>query len=351
MTLEWLALLATVALACRLSRVRNVRYHVAVVGLFLVAGSFVWRFHVERGQYYVFISLLLTGGTSLLIQRRGEHVGSGVLFGLAMAMRPPVALLLLPLWWGGLRRTSLAALVTAASAVALTLPWAGVSTWQGYFWMAGEWEKAMLDYPYLSRTYVKLPPAKEVDGYREDALELRGGSVTVGFLLGRAYWRSPEHVPAVVMNPAFQKVCFLGVLALWCLGHYLARRVRPFTARETMLSGIWLLVLADYFLPMRVEYADVLYLLPMALAMPLLARKTHRAMLLLLILAWLPVVLLPAPAFRNYWICHALLRGVLLLGVCGLPVFGPWARRLRQLRLSQVSLRGLAARPAADRGC
>jgi Glycosyltransferase family 87 len=334
MTLEWLALLTTISLAARLTRVQRIRFLIAVTGLFLVAGSYVWRFHVERGQYYVFIALMITSGVLLLMRRRGDHVGAGILFGLAMALRPPVAVLLLPLAWRGLRRTSLTAVLTAVVSVVLTLPWAGVSTWRNYTWMAGEWEKAMLDYSYLSRNYERTTPIKGVvDSYRPDALEVRGGTPTVGSVLARAYRGAPGYVPEIVMTPVFQKVCFLGVLALWFTGFILTHRTRPLSVRETMIAGVWLMVLTDYFLPMRVEYADVLFLLPMALAMPLLTRQRHRGALLLLILAWLPIVMAPAPTFYGYWGYQAMARAVLLLGVCGLPLFAAWRSR----RLSIVN--------------
>jgi hypothetical protein len=330
MVLEWLALLGLVALVARLSRVRRVRFLVAVTGLLLVAGSYVWRFHVERGQYYVFVALLVTAGVGLLRKRRGDHAGAGFLFGLAMALRPPVAVLLLPLAWAGLRRTSLSAALTAGLALTSTLFWASPETWRNYTWMAGEWEKAMLDESYLGETYGRLPRQKEgVDGYQMAMLPLRGPSVTVGSMLAGAGRRLPGWLPPAVHAPSFQRFCFLGVLAVWFGLLAIAHRLRRLSVREAVTAGVWLMVLTDYFLPMRVEYADILFLLPVALAMPLLAR---RGGLLVLILAWLPVVLLPAPYFTDYWRNQVIFRAVLLLGLCSWPLVVTWRRRFAAVR-------------------
>jgi hypothetical protein len=326
MGLEWLALLAVIALASRLSHSARVRFLTAALGLGLVASSYVWRFHVERGQYYVFIALLLVLGLRLLLRCRRDHLGAGILFGLAIALRPPVAVLLVPLFVRGLRRTALAGGITAVLCVVATLPLSGPAAYGNYLRMATEWEKIMLDWSYAERQYGPMPrETGVVDGFRNGALELRGQNWTVGLLLSQA------RRPALFQTPAGQKVVYVAVLALWLGLFYLANRVRPFSVRETVQAAVWLTVLTDYFLPMRVEYADVLYLLPMTLAMPALARQRNQRWLLWLVLAWLPVVAVTGPQDTRYWSYMVPVRGVLLLAVCGLPWLAAWRSRLGSL--------------------
>jgi hypothetical protein len=326
MVLEWLALLSVIAIASRFSPSARVRFLTASAGLGLVAASYVWRFHVERGQYYVFIALLLALAVYLLLRCRRDHLGAGILLGLAVAMRPPVAILLLPLWLGGLRRTALGGGLTAAVCVGATLPLSGLAAYGNYMRVATAWEEVMLDWDKAQRQYGTPPREKGmVDGFRNRELELRGASWTVARLLNR------PHLPAMFRTPAGQKVVFAAVLALWLGLFFLANRVRPFSVRETVQAGVWLVILTDYFLPLRVEYADVLYLLPVALAMPALAMPCNRGWLLGLVLAWLPVVAVTGPQSESYWAHMVPARGLVLLAVCGMPCAAAWWVRLRSL--------------------
>lgn len=326
MVLEWVALLAVIALASRLSPSARIRFLTTACGLGLVAASYVWRFHVERGQYYVFIALLLVLAVGLLVRCRRDHLVAGILLGLAIAMRPPVAIILLPLWLGGLRRTALTGGLTAAVCVAATLPLSGMTAYANYTRVATAWEKVMLDWEQAKKEYGVQPREKQrVDGFRIGELELRGASWTVARALNQ------PQLPALFHTPSGQKAVYAVVLALWLGLFYLANRVRPFSVRETVQAGVWLVVLTDYFLPLRVEYADVLYLLPMAMVMPVMAVPRNRGWLLALILAWLPVVAVTGPQFSAYWGQMVPARGLALLVICGLPTFAAWWSRARLL--------------------
>jgi hypothetical protein len=315
-----------IALATRLSAVVRVRFVIASSGLGLMAASYVWRFHVERGQYYVFIVFLLVLAVYILLRYRRNHLGAGILLGLAIAMRPPVAILLLPFCLGGLRRTALIGGITAAMCVLATLPLSGLPAYANYTRVATAWEEVMLDWEKAQMQYGKSPPAKGVlDGFRNRELELRGPSWTVGRMLNR------PHLPPIFRTPAGQKVVYAVILAIWLGLFYVANRIHRFSVRETVQSGVWLVVLTDYFLPLRVEYADVLYLLPMALAAPALAMPCNRGWLLCLILAWLPVVAVTGPQFESYWADMVPARGLVLLTVCGMPCVATWWSRLRTL--------------------
>jgi hypothetical protein len=327
MVLEWLALVAAVAVACRFSPSARLRFLTAAVGLGLVGASYVWRFHVERGQYYVFIALLLATAVRLLLACRRDHLGAGALLGLAVALRPPVAIILLPLWLGGLRKTALAGAGTAALCVTATLPLGGVTAYTNYLRVATAWEVIMLDWAKAGQEY-GVPPRETgvVDGFRNKELDLRGPSWTVGRLLNR------QDLPAVFRTPAGQKAVYAAALAAWLGLFYLANRTRPFSVRETVQAGLWLVVFTDYFLPLRVEYADVLYLVPMAAVVPALALRRNRAWLLWVILAWLPVVAVTGPHSGVYWASMVPARGLILLAACGMPVVAAWRSHLGSTR-------------------
>ena len=81
----------------------------------------------------------------------------------------------------------------------------------------------------------------------------------------------------------------------------------------------------DYFLPIRIEYADVMFLLPLAILMPLLMLREYRGLTLLAIVSMLidklPLNSLPFNAFaassmlRSFIVIYLLVRFTVL----GLP--------------------------------
>jgi hypothetical protein len=86
-------------------------------------------------------------------------------------------------------------------------------------------------------------------------------------------------------------------------------------------------LLADYFLPIRIGYADVLYLLPLALVMPALAMPRHRFGYGVLVAAFLPALLPIAPTSAVYWKFTTVLRTLVLLAISAAPVLAAIATR------------------------
>jgi hypothetical protein len=93
---------------------------------------------------------------------------------------------------------------------------------------------------------------------------------------------------------------------------------RTAVTENRLLTGISLALVTDYFLPIRVEYADVMFLLPMALIMPRLMHPEYRVLSVAAAIAFLinkaPLDSLPFNAsamssmFRSFMAVYLMVR-------------------------------------------
>jgi hypothetical protein len=128
---EWAAMLATTVVAARLSTGRRARVWFFGVAGFAFIGNWFFRLHVERGQYYVFVALLLALALADLLEGR-ERLRTALVLGVTVALRPTFGLVPLLLFFAGKRRLAITTLGVAAALCLATVPLVGVSGWRGY---------------------------------------------------------------------------------------------------------------------------------------------------------------------------------------------------------------------------
>lgn len=259
-------------------------------GLFaVVAGQFSWRLHVERGQAYVFLAMLLCGGFSLLVlanrwKKKPFKLAlaisaSGLFIGAAAVTRPTLglAVLLLPLC--GHWRAALIAGVTAAAIYGCTLMPGNGGYWPGYLRVVDR-----LEHYYLNPG----PPPGANDGlvYTDDPaiedayawpefwkrLRSRSGNLVANDWLwpwceqhwgwpGRDGFSSASRAAAVGLA-----ITAAGLIALLWL------RGAPSVDRLAVAAAA--AVTVDFFVPVRFEYADLLFVLPLAVSLVALRRRS-----------------------------------------------------------------------------
>ncbi len=282
MVLEWTALALSVTLLSLAIRSRDVRFWFVIGSIGLIGGSHFWRLHVERGQYYVFVLLLLSLGTHFTL-RRWLPIVAGIFFGLAACLRPPVVLLIAALWWTRSRSASYSAVITLGLAILLSTLWGGLDYWRDFVELSRSWELAILgqsfgDVPELDLT-------STIDGYRRPMLDdftpnLSLASFARG-MLPTEQRLNPKLLATII------KVCWLVVVSslvvYCCRGHWF----KTVSERYALLLGAAVMLLTDYFLPIRIEYADVLFCLPLVLLTPMLLRKRHIILATTLVAAFL----------------------------------------------------------------
>ena len=144
---------------------------------------------MSSGQFYVFVLLRMSLGTRSLVQNRRDGWLTGIVFGLAAALRPTFFLMALPLAVLGYRKAAAVTAATLGVAIALTLPWVGLQPSASDPSTMRVWEQTALsghraeDFPM--RTYGPAQPvsriAEGVDFFHNLPIETGGSAILANF--------------------------------------------------------------------------------------------------------------------------------------------------------------------------
>jgi len=276
--LEWIAFLVSVGLlsACVPSRSARFWFCVSAIGLF--GSSWFWRLHVERGQYYIFIVLFISLGMWLLLRTK-QFFAAGVFWGIAICLRPTAAVLVLPWLTGAQRKVGFTAIATAAAAVAGATVMGKLEYWMDFLQLSRTWELSLLAGAFAGNADPDVI-SRPTDGYNTTIMDGYAANLTFVSLSRSIQTMCASNLSPVVVART-GKVLWLIVLALIWTIHLKRRHRQPVRIYDRILVGVCLMLVTDYFLPIRVEYADVMFLIPMALLMPVLMLKEFRGLMLL----------------------------------------------------------------------
>jgi len=319
--LEWLALLAGIAILSRTitdHRQRVVFLLTAV--LFFVLSGF-WRMHVERGQVYVFHLLVLSAGAAACLRRNMNSWTGGILFGIAALMRLNYlllapAFLLLRQW-----KTGLGSVLTFILCVLATLPLLPSGSWQSYLRVGDQY--------YLTlwapeRLPPRTPPAHEGPVEDVDFRNALDDVSSTSFAVLYQTWRQGSPLPLVDLGLISKGIMVL--LSVTLLGLLALRRNEPPPPRLTLALLVAFALDTEFFLPHRWGYVDVVLLLPLALLWPFLwdNRTASHVAVGILLVGFISGMCL-VPQLSLYY--ATLLRSWLVMGsLTGLAVVC-WLRR------------------------
>ena len=304
--LEWSALIVSIAVLARTFPGPRARAGFVILSLGFFAGGAFWRLHVERGQYYSLLLVLLSWFVWRLKRGRHDDWRAGLLLGLAAALRPTLGIAVLPLWLLGYRRTAAGAVGSALTVVLLLLPVAGPSIWRDYARLVDVLEQAVPRLPPVTSP----PYAVRVEGADfTRVLEHRSSNANVHLLLvvlqRRTGWPDSRSIPVLA------KASFLATL-IALLAVVASARGGRWGPSSALLVSFCFVLATDHFLPVRWGYNDVLYLAPLALLAPPLSRPRGRVVLLVVVAALFlghgPLGIVDGPT-------GTLLRSVLLTAV------------------------------------
>lgn len=270
--LEWAALLGAIALLAFTMRSARGRIIFLAVALLIFAGGYFWRVHVERGQYYSFVLLLLAAGAWFSTRRPAWRWTSGLLWGIAIALRPTLLVLPALLFVMRRRKEALAAAAGLVLAIVVTLPATGAVLWEDYF-LAMRIHERGNTHPYWPGDSFELKTVVEGMDMRQ-LIDDRSKDVA---LLNILAWDTG--ISFVNERREGLGVFCRGLALAWTMTFfvYLQFRARRLHRMQHALAvGAILVFGIDYLVPSRWGYTDVLFLLPIALLLPLLLRKNTR---------------------------------------------------------------------------
>lgn len=264
--LEWAALLGSLVLLTRVVSSRRLRVTLLLVAVLGFAAAEPWLMHIERGQIYVLYLLLLSAAVSLCLRHGLDSWQAGVIFGLAAALRPSFVLVVPAFLVLGKWRSASAAVTAAGVAVALTLPLVGPAGWESYF-RTGD---IYYEYEWAPERWPDPPDRAtlpwEAEGYNFQ--RARPGGPSSSFAHGYAVAQAEHGWPRLNLGLVSKAAMLLFLLGFLAALHRC--RNLPRSPRLTLAVIVLLLLDAEYFLPMRWPYVDILYLVPLALLLPAL---------------------------------------------------------------------------------
>ncbi len=286
--LEEAAFLILAILMSRLRRHRTDRERALAASLMLVAVgcSPIWRLHVERGQYYIYVALLL--GLALFWLDRYKPMWAGALIAWAAFLRPTIAVVFLPFLAKRRGAVLLGGVAGMAVAFGLSLPLTGLEVYRSAKRSIAGWD-VVFGQQYLSDSVdaYLAPPALRCDR----ALTPR---VIEGVVTSWSLWKPPlcqSYSLLGVSNTLIFRAnqlganlridpksdwrlrVFRGCCAVLLLVLFLVMlRLRRQTAGLVLLMlGLFLAFLADYMTaPSRNLYSEVFQVLPFGVLGPLL---------------------------------------------------------------------------------
>ena len=275
--LEWASLLLGIFLLTKLiPGAPAKRFFLICALLFFVASPF-WRLHVERGQYYSFLLLLEILSLFILV-RLGKAAWLFVVpLGWVATMRPSYVVAGLALFALGRWRAALTFFVTMAAFVGITLPFVGVQGWRQCFKVAEEIGYGMSSEAYIDQHFgTERVGTFTAEGAAFDGrqVDVRTTSFTLdGYVHKIVKAVAPRWVGTDMYTIAWEShIEFAVTLAVILLAIWLLR-ARLQNPLVLLLTCLTVMLYADGFVQVRFSYTDVLFLLPLALILMLLAER------------------------------------------------------------------------------
>ena len=292
--LEWLAFLSVLCLMTRLIPRNRDRALTFSLILFFTAGAPFWRLHVERGQYYVFTCLLIASSLVAHIKSNRPFL-SGLLLGLTVVIRPTVAFLALPFAlqrrWRMLTGIACACLFMGGASLAVF----GVEGWRQFIWISEKYEIASTDFETdhfadLLRGRDPLP-IQDFEQSRKQGLAMLPSINSTAAGMVRLSKPLLDRCSIPVTSVLFlAKLVGVSTAVALILAALYTRSRTPWPDAYLAYVGIVAVNLVEYAIPYRAAYADIYYLLPVMLGIPIVLR--HRSV-------WLGVLLLVALASQQ----------------------------------------------------
>lgn len=264
---EWLAMIASLVLLARSFADWRLRVVFLLGATLLVVATDSWRFHLERGQVYVFQLLALSA--AIAWSRRGQidSIPAGIALGILALMRPNLlviapALLIMRQW-----RSSSAMLATVGIGVATTYLMLPTSSWQSYLDVGDQYYRSAEDFGPGPDDFPAPDHTGPVEGI-QFCISLPNLACSS---FGHMYYVLRARFGLARLDIGLTSKIILAGLAVLLLALVWLRRggdVRSAFALIVVMS-----LDTEFFLPIRWSYAEVLQLAPLALMLPVLLSK------------------------------------------------------------------------------
>jgi hypothetical protein len=265
--IEWFTMILCILVLMRIVPKGKAGFVFLVFALLFFVSGYFWRLHVERGQYYILLTLILS--LAIFFDTKQKSLISTILLGLLAILRPTfliiIPLLLLLRSW---KKAGVMALASLAI-FALSLIGSNIQVWNSYFTNIYFIQRGFANKQYSeakSERHNITPNSAEGVNFNNMIhppwLPLSSLEVL------KQFSKRIHNIPPVLIWQLnkFAGVCFL--VYCFCMAFLIGKY--SFNQRFLWIFIIAIVLSVDYFSPERWAYNDILFLPAIALLAPLL---------------------------------------------------------------------------------
>lgn len=264
--LEWLTMILSILVLIRIVHAGNARFIFVVFALLFFVSGFFWRLHVERGQFYIFLTFILS--LAIFFDMKQKNIIAALLLALLPVLRPTfliiIPLLLLLRKW----KTAVVMVLASLAIFSLSLIPNNIKLWDSYLKNVYIIEKAIAGKEYSEGKFEmrnKIPESAEGINFH-NMLPIRQPPLSFLQILKQIGKRIHQLSPDIILklnNIAGVLFVILCFSIAFLIGKY------SFNQRFVWIFIMAVVLNIDYFTPARFEYTDVLFLPVIALFAPL----------------------------------------------------------------------------------
>ncbi|MCK5050856.1 MAG: DUF2029 domain-containing protein [Candidatus Cloacimonetes bacterium] len=253
--IQWLLLLLSIILLSNTTYSIIKKKIIWIMGLLIIASSFFWRLHIDKGQIYIlFVFLIIL--SYWLVKKKDNYILSGFILGLTASFRPPVILMGIPFLINKKWKFIFSGLAGILISFVSSLVIAPLSIWKSYFNSMEFHEKFHL---LIIRPTYRFFNKSVVDGIKNAIfsanLQIEDSSIQD---MIRIFFHIK--VKAIILELSFIVCILILIIFLW-------RRIVKTKSNELLFYiGIIFIIISSFFLPAaRLSYMNIYWLFPLSL--------------------------------------------------------------------------------------
>jgi hypothetical protein len=264
--MQWFCLITSVFIFVKNS-LHTLQSKFILISIFtLISGSFLWRLHIDVGQFYIVYVLLLSLAYKCFNSNfKYANALGGFFTGLAACFRFPIIVIVLPMIIFRKFQMLIATIVSFFTCLAVSILLAGLPAWQSYLSAmtansklnAGLISVAKVD---LEKIYPKI--IEGMNNLQSFAGGLPHSDSSLQSLLRRIFSLQMESKYLIIMLAATLLLYSFTIYSFNQNNH----KANGTTVDLVFLIGLITILIADFLIPApRYPYNDVLFIIPLIL--------------------------------------------------------------------------------------
>jgi hypothetical protein len=236
------------------------------IAIVCFVSSWFWRLHVERGQYYIFSTMLLSLDLAALRGEGRRPKWIGIASGIAVAIKPTNVILLPMLWFWKERLAALVAMFSAAMVVTASFYPSGPQIWSSFLSVVQDVAKSEVDTGFEDKHF---GPVQAIAPHVLEGVDFGKAPLPLG---ADGEKITPSAIPCILSasrvapylnQSALLRLNQVVLIALFILGPlaiWLIERSGNRSRDLVLLTMAIALAAVDFARPVRWHYVDVTFL-------------------------------------------------------------------------------------------